>query len=85
MQLASKDDKTTPRLNTVTHPDDVSPRSRALNEPEFKQVTDKLRISEQRNAEYRNQVQGLKTEIKMAQKVGVGLYTPKTCIVYMYF
>lgn len=69
LQLASKDNKTTPRLNTVTHPDDVSPRSRSLNEAEQKQLNDKLRISEQRNSEYRNQVQGLKTEIKMAQKV----------------
>ena len=83
--MASKDDKTTPRLNTVTHPDDVSPRSRALNESEFKQVTDKLRISEQRNAEYRNQVQGLKTEIKMAQKVGVGLYTRTTYFLILLF
>lgn len=72
-QLASKEEKGTPRLSTVTHPDDVSPRSRIITETETKQLTDKLRISEQRNAEYRNQVQGLKTEIKMAQKVGLRL------------
>lgn len=49
--------------------DDVSPRSRPENENELKQLNDKLKQAEQRNAEYRNQVQSIKTELKMAQKV----------------
>lgn len=58
-----------PRLNTVVPAEDVSPRSRAENENEIKSLTEKLRQAEQKNSEYRNQFQALKTEIKMAQKV----------------
>lgn len=69
MQLSKAADKTSPRLSSVRTDDDVSPRSRAVIDADTKALGDKLKIAEQRNSEYRNQVQGLKTEIKMAQKV----------------
>lgn len=69
LQLSKVSDTVSPRLNSIVQPEDVSPRSRVENENELKHLTDKLRQAEQKNAEYRNQVQGLKTEIKMAQKV----------------
>lgn len=42
-----------------------------VSEAEIKQVADKLKAAERRNAEYRNQVQGLRDELKMAHKVSV--------------
>lgn len=68
-ELAKTNDASTPRLSSVVQADDVSPRSRVETETELKQVNDKLRLAEQRNAEYRNQVAQLKNELKMAQKV----------------
>ena len=71
MQLAKvKADDSTPRISTV-RADDVSPRSRSIVDAETKGLTEKLRMSEQRNTEYRNQVQSLKNEIKIAHKVCV--------------
>ena len=70
MQLAKvKADDSTPRISTVRAGDDVSPRSRSIVDAETKGLTEKLRMSEQRNTEYRNQVQSLKNEIKIAHKV----------------
>lgn len=55
--------------------DDVSPRSRPENENVIKQLNEKLKQTEQRSAEQRNQVQTLKTELKMAQKVSLEKYS----------
>lgn len=71
LQIAKKaTDDTTPRLATVRNTDDVSPRSRIIVDAETKTLADKLKLCEQRNSDYRNQVQGLKNDLKMAQKVG---------------
>lgn len=71
-QLAKKGtEDSTPRLGTVRSTDDVSPRSRSMVDVDNKLLSDKLKMSEQRNSEYRNQVQGLRNDLKMAQKVCV--------------
>ncbi|XP_067933505.1 coiled-coil domain-containing protein 13-like [Watersipora subatra] len=68
-ELAKVSSSDSHQVSSVRLDDDVSPRSRVVLDAENKGLTEKLKMAEQRNAEYRNQLQGLRNDLKMAQKV----------------